>query len=159
MTEPTELRNERADLLPTTIDLVGTALALLRCSPTRLLIDRRRLALARDQARARTTRMVRGRRCLEAAWLWRAAMKVESNEEQRAAAATKVFGETYVQSARMVEWVKTGINADDHTGLDLNGADDLADLLASREAPLIARISDLEVVIEAYREANSKEKA
>jgi hypothetical protein len=69
-----------------------------------------------------------------------------TNQEQRSAAATHVFGESYVQSPRMVEWVKTGINADDHTGLDLNGADGIAELIAEREHKLREELSGLDAL-------------
>lgn len=65
-------------------------------------------------------------------------------QEQRAAAATKTFGDwRSFASDSIRRWVETGVNADDHTGVDLGGADGLADLLAEREARHLAAIAKL----------------
>lgn len=62
---------------------------------------------------------------------------IEPTKEQRATAATFVWPnwDTY-RSDSIRRWVESGINADDHTGLDLMNADGLAQLLAEREAAL-----------------------
>lgn len=82
---------------------------------------------------------------------------VEPTAEQRAAAATLVFGETWpaFRSTAVARWVKAGVEDD---GIDLCGADEIAQLLAEREAKLQARIDELQERLAKVRGESTNEK-